>query len=175
MGSRSSSAITTEVTRSRNPTSSPPLKARLTTSRRACADRPFHAEVAEDRSTSTPRGEDVKERCRTSADLALCARLVSASFALVRVLHAHLGQAQETIPPYATTAGAPSLDAFDPFEVERTVATDYPSLQCRLDTLVRGVACEREREREHGHHPCEDGPCDVVRLGANRSRRERSQ
>lgn len=88
-----------------------------------------------------PHAKGAEERCRTSVELELCARLVTASLALVNVLHSHGSEQPETIPPYASTAGPPSLEGSDTFEVERTVAGRYPSLQCRLDTLVRGTLC----------------------------------
>ena len=79
--------------------------------------------------------------CRSTRDPAFCGRLAAASLSLVRALHAHIEEAPETVPPYASTNAEPSLVEHDEFEVERTVAGRYPSLQCRLDTMVRGALC----------------------------------
>lgn len=96
-----------------------------------------------------PPSPVARKRCQANgSDLPLCARLLSASLALAQTLHAHIEDMPEALPPYTSAEEAPSLERQDEFEVDRTVAAHYPSLQCRLDTLVRGALCGLAVSRE---------------------------
>lgn len=83
---------------------------------------------------------ELKNLCRfkSESDRAICSRIILAGLGFLK--HTHEVALEFTqVPPLNHPGAPPSLEARSRFETEQTLLRQYPSSQCRLDTVVAAI------------------------------------
>lgn len=85
-------------------------------------------------------GQKCDEYFNSVQERNICKKSIQASYEMIQVFH-HVFQEAGVVVPQ------PSLNSRDHLQVSLITRDGYPSLQCRLDTMIEGALCNKECQK----------------------------